>query len=42
MIYCGGRPIGAIIGVRALGEMESELGALLRVSDSCLRSTPLE
>ncbi|OGD44804.1 hypothetical protein A3K69_02495 [Candidatus Bathyarchaeota archaeon RBG_16_57_9] len=42
MIYCGGRPIGAIIGVRTLGEMESELGALIRVSDSCLRSTPIE
>jgi thioredoxin 1 len=41
MIYCGGRPIGAIIGVRTLGEMESELGALLRVSDSCLRATPI-
>jgi thioredoxin 1 len=42
MIYCGGRPIGAIIGVRTLGEMESELGALLNVSDSCLMATPLE
>jgi len=41
MIYCGGRPIGAIIGVRTLGEMESELGALLRVTDSCLRATPI-
>jgi thioredoxin 1 len=42
MIYCGGRPIGAIIGVRTLDEMESELGALIKVSDSCLMATPLE
>ncbi|HUV33551.1 MAG TPA: thioredoxin family protein, partial [Candidatus Desulfaltia sp.] len=42
MIYCGGAPIGVILGVRTLDEMEAEVKALLDVRDSCLKSTPLE
>lgn len=42
MIYCGGAPIGVILGVRTLDEMEAEVKALLEVRDSCLKSTPLE
>lgn len=42
MIYCGGAPIGVILGVRTLDEIEAEVKALLDVRDSCLKSTPLE
>ena len=42
IIYCGGAPIGFILGVRTLEEMEAEVKALLKISDSCLRSTPLK
>ncbi|MBN2334865.1 hypothetical protein JXL21_04850, partial [Candidatus Bathyarchaeota archaeon] len=40
LVYCAGRPIGAIIGVRELEEMEAELKALVDASDSCLLGTP--
>ena len=42
MIYCGGAPIGMILGVRTLDEMEAEVKALLDVRDSCLKNSPLE
>ncbi|MFH2110424.1 MAG: thioredoxin family protein [Candidatus Bathyarchaeota archaeon] len=42
MIYCGGAPIGIILGVRTLDEIEAEVNALLEVRDSCLKGTPLE
>jgi thioredoxin-like negative regulator of GroEL len=42
MIYCGGAPIGVILGVRTLDEMEAEVKVLLEVRDSCLKGTPLE
>jgi thioredoxin 1 len=42
MIYCGGAPIGVILGVRILDEMEAEVKALLDVRESCLKGTPLE
>ena len=42
MIYCGGAPIGVMLGVKTLDEMEAEVKALLDVRDSCLKSTPLE
>lgn len=42
MIYCGGAPIGVILGVRTLDEIETEVKALLDVRDSCLKGTPLE
>jgi thioredoxin 1 len=41
MIYCGGSPIGIILGVRLLDELEAEIRELLRLSESCLKSTPL-
>jgi thioredoxin 1 len=42
MIYCGGAPIGVILGVRILDEMKAEVKALLDVRESCLKGTPLE
>jgi thioredoxin 1 len=42
MIYCGGAPIGVILGIRTLDEVEAEVKALLEVRESCLKGTPLE
>ncbi|MCW4048384.1 MAG: thioredoxin family protein [Candidatus Bathyarchaeota archaeon] len=42
LVYCDGRPIGAIIGIRTLNEMDAEVLALIGMSDNCLLATPLE
>ena len=42
VVYCGGRPIGSIVGVMEQDEMEAELRALVGRSEACLMSTPLE
>jgi thioredoxin-like negative regulator of GroEL len=40
-IYCEGRGIGEIVGVRTETEMVKEISSLLDKKDSCLKVTPL-
>jgi thioredoxin 1 len=40
-VYCGGRPIGEVVGVRTLEELEQEILSLVKIKDSCLLATPL-
>lgn len=42
VVYCGGRPIGQIIGQRTPDEFYDELKLLIDNADSCLLSTPLD
>lgn len=41
-VYCKGRAIGEIIGIRTLEKLESEINYLLKNQESCLLSTPLD
>ena len=40
-VYCGGRPIGEVVGVRTLDELEQEILALVKNKDACLLATPI-
>ena len=40
-VYCSGRPIGAVIGVRTLNELEQEISMIINNKDACLSATPL-
>ena len=40
-IYCSGRPIGEVVGVRSLEGLEQEILSLVKNKDACLLATPI-
>lgn len=41
-VFCGGRPVGEIIGFKQKADFEAELGSILQGSGECLQnSTPV-